>query len=149
MTTVYDLPADVLISKTAEELKAMETVEAPDWAAFAKTGVHKQAAPFDEDWWYTRAAAVLRRIYVDGPIGVERMRSFYGGKQNRGSNPDKFRKGSGSVIRKVVQQLEGEGLIENADKGRKITAKGKSFLDGVAHGLKADAVEQNPALAKY
>jgi len=149
MTTVYDLPADVLILKVADELKAMETVEAPDWAAFAKTGVHKQAPPFDEDWWYTRAAAVLRRIYVDGPIGVERLRSFYGGKQNRGSNPDKFRKGSGSVIRKVVQQLEGEGLIENAEKGRKITGKGKSFLDGVAYGLKADVVEQIPALAKY
>lgn len=149
MTTVYDLPADVLITKVAEELRAMETVEAPDWAAFAKTGVHKQAPPHDEDWWYTRAAAVLRRIYVDGPIGVERLRSFYGGKQNRGSNPDKFRKGSGSVIRKVVQQLEGEGLVENGTKGRCITPKGRAFLDGVSHGLKADVVEQTPALAKY
>jgi small subunit ribosomal protein S19e len=149
MTTVYDLPADILIRKTAEELRAMESVDAPDWAALAKTGVHKQAPPYDEDWWYTRAAAVLRRIYVDGPIGVERLRSFYGGKQNRGSNPDKFRKGSGSVIRKVVQQLEGEGLVENGEKGRRITAKGKSFLDGVAHDLKADVVEQTPALAKY
>ena len=149
MTTVYDLPADILIRKTAEELRAMESVDAPDWAAFAKTGVHKQAPPYDEDWWYTRAAAVLRRIYVDGPIGVERLRSFYGGKQNRGSNPDKFRKGSGSVIRKVVQQLEGEGLVENGEKRRYITAKGKSCLDGVAHDLKADVVEQTPALAKY
>jgi len=149
MTTVYDLPADILIRKTAEELRAMESVDAPDWAAFAKTGVHKQAPPYDEDWWYTRAAAVLRRIYVDGPIGVERLRSFYGGKQNRGSNPDKFRKGSGSVIRKVVQQLEGEGLVENGEKGRRITAKGKSLLDGVAHDFKADVGEQTPALAKY
>lgn len=149
MTTVYDLPADVLIRKTAEELKAMETVKAPDWAAFAKTGVHKQAPPHDEDWWYTRAAAVLRRIYVDGPIGVERLRSFYGGKQNRGAGPDRFRKGSGSVIRKALQQLEGEGLVENVENGRRITAKGRSFLDGVAHGLKADVAEQTPALAKY
>ncbi|MFA5394848.1 MAG: 30S ribosomal protein S19e [Methanomicrobiales archaeon] len=149
MTTVYDLPADVLIRKTAEELKAMESVEAPEWAAFAKTGVHKQGPPADEDWWYTRAAAVLRRIYVDGPIGVERLRSFYGGKQNRGSSPDRFRKGSGSVIRKVIQQLEGEGLVENVENGRKVTPKGRSFLDGVAHGLKADATEQTPALAKY
>ncbi|MBT8507133.1 30S ribosomal protein S19 [Methanomicrobiaceae archaeon CYW5] len=149
MTTVYDIPPEVLIQKAAEELKAMDAVESPDWAQFAKTGVHKEAPPYDENWWYIRAASVLRRIYVDGPVGVERLRTFYGGKKNRGSNPSQFRKGSGSVLRKIVQQLEQEGLVGNTPEGRVITAKGRSFLDGVAFSAKPEIVEQNAALAKY
>ncbi|MEI8332218.1 MAG: 40S ribosomal protein S19, partial [Methanomicrobiales archaeon] len=79
MTTVYDVPADHIIRRVAEELKKRKEVAPPEWAAFAKTGVHKEMPPEDPDWWFIRAAAVLRRVYVDGPLGVERMRSFYGG----------------------------------------------------------------------
>ena len=106
MTTVYDVPADHIIRKVAEELKKRQEIKPPAWAAFAKTGVHKEMPPEDPDWWFIRAAAVLRRVYVDGPLGVERMRSFYGGNKNRGSKPNAFRKGSGSILRKALQQLE-------------------------------------------
>jgi small subunit ribosomal protein S19e len=149
MTTIYDIPPDVLINKVAEELKGLETIETPDWAMFAKTGVHKQAPPEDYEWWYTRAAAVLRRVYVDGPVGVQRMRSFYGGKQDRGSNPYRFRRGSGSVIRTVLQQLEAAGYVEKVPEGRKISAAGRSFIDGIAHSLKESTVKTVPELEKY
>ena len=102
---------DHLIRKVAEELRKRKEITPPEWAAFAKTGAHKEMPPEDPDWWYVRAAAVLRRVYVDGPLGVERMRSFYGGNKNRGSKPNAFRKGSGSILRKSLQQLEAAGLI--------------------------------------
>ncbi|KQC05736.1 MAG: 30S ribosomal protein S19 [Methanoculleus sp. SDB] len=149
MTTVYDIPSDVFIKKVAEELKKLDSVTPPDWAMFSKTGVHKQAPPEAEDWWYTRAASILRRVYVDGPVGVQRMRSFYGGKRDRGSNPYQFRRGSGSILRKILQQLEAAGYVENGREGRKVSAAGRSFMDGVANGLKAEVAESVPGIAKY
>jgi len=136
MTTVYDVPADHIIRRVAEELKKRKEITPPAWAAFAKTGVHKEMPPEDPDWWFTRAAAVLRRVYVDGPLGVERMRSFYGGKKNRGSRPNAFRKGSGSVLRKALQQLEAAGLIVHDKTGRKVSPAGMSFMDNLSHEVK-------------
>jgi small subunit ribosomal protein S19e len=136
MTTVYDVPADHIIRRVAEELKKRKEIVPPEWAAFAKTGVHKEMPPEDPDWWFIRAAAVLRRVYVDGPLGVERMRSFYGGKKNRGSRPNAFRKGSGSILRKSLQQLEAAGLIIHDKTGRKISPAGMSFLDNLSQEVK-------------
>jgi len=132
MTTVYDVPADLLIRKVAEALKSRQEIKPPAWAAFAKTGVHKEMPPEDPDWWYMRSAAVLRRVYVDGPLGVQRMRSFYGGAKNRGSKPNAFRKGSGSILRKALQQLEACKFIVHDKTGRRISPEGQAFLDAMA-----------------
>src|SRR5512137_1889635 len=132
MTTVFDASADHLIRKVAEELRKHKEITPPPWAAFAKTGAHKEMPPEDPDWWYVRVAAVLRRVYVDGPLGVERMRSFYGGKKNRGSRPNAFRKGSGSILRKSLQQLEAAGLVIHDKTGRRVSPAGMSFLDNLS-----------------
>ncbi|HUT38116.1 MAG TPA: 30S ribosomal protein S19e [Methanoregula sp.] len=136
MTTVYDASADHLIRKVAEELRKRKEITPPEWASFAKTGAHKEMPPEDPDWWFVRVAAVLRRVYVDGPLGVERMRSFYGGKKNRGSKPNAFRKGSGSILRKSLQQLELAGFIVHDKTGRKVSPAGMAFLDNMAHEVK-------------
>ena len=69
-------------------LKENEKVVPPEWAENVKTGVHKELPPTNDDWWYIRCAAILRKIYTDGrPIGIERLRSVYGGKKDRGSRP--------------------------------------------------------------
>jgi small subunit ribosomal protein S19e len=148
MTTVYDVPADHIIRRTAEELKKRKEVTPPAWAAFAKTGVHKEMPPEDPDWWFIRAAAVLRRVYVDGPLGVERMRSFYGGNKNRGSRPNAFRKGSGSVLRKALQQLEAAGLIIHDKTGRRVSPAGMSFLDNLSQEVKTNPPAPVPKRVK-
>lgn len=149
MTTVYDIPVDMLIRQVAEELKKNPQIQPPDWAAFVKTGVHKQMPPENDDWWYVRAASIFRRVYVEGPIGTQRMRSIYGGKRDRGPAPARFRRGSGSIIRKILQQLESADYVSHTSEGRIVTAAGRSFLDGIAHGLKAEAAEIAPGIAKY
>jgi small subunit ribosomal protein S19e len=141
MTTVYDVPADHIIRRVAEELKKRKEIVPPAWAAFAKTGVHKEMPPEDPDWWFIRAAAVLRRVYIDGPLGVERMRSFYGGNKNRGSKPNAFRKGSGSIPRKSLQQLEAAGLVIHDKTGRRVSPEGMKFLDN----LSQDVLKNPPA----
>lgn len=149
MTTVYDVPANELIEYVAKKLEEMEEFKPPEWAAFVKTGVHKERSPQQSNWWYVRVAAIFRKVYTDGPVGIERLRSIYGGRKRRGSKPPKFRKGSGAIIRKALQQLEKAGFVEKKDKGRVVTAKGRAFLDKSASEIKKELVKEIPALEKY
>lgn len=133
MVTVYDIKAAELNKKVSEELKKSEHVKMPEWAHFVKTGVAKDRVPADKDWWFMRAAALMRRIYILGPIGVSKLRTKYGSRKNRGAAPERFRKASGKIIRVILQQLEKEGLVKQVEKsghkGRIVTPKGKSLLD--------------------
>jgi small subunit ribosomal protein S19e len=136
MASIYDVPQNELIERAAEELKKVKEVQPPAWASFAKTGSSKEMPPSRKDWWHVRAAAVLRKLYKQGPIGVSKLRTYFGGKKNRGMKPEKFYRGSGNIIRKVLQQLEKAGLAAQVEKGvhkgRSITPKGKSLLDKTA-----------------
>lgn len=132
MKSARDVEPQKLVEKVKEELKKIEEIKPPEWAKFAKSGVHKQRPPEQLDFWYIRAASILRRIYMDGPVGVERLRSYYGGARKKGYHPKHFRKASGAIIRKILQQLEKARLVEKSAKGRKITAKGQKFLDNIA-----------------
>ncbi|HII01694.1 TPA: 30S ribosomal protein S19e [Methanosarcinaceae archaeon] len=149
MTTVYDVPVAELIEKVAGILKENEKIVPPEWAENVKTGVHKEMPPANNDWWYVRCAAILRKIYADGPIGIERLRSVYGGRKDRGSQPYKRAKGSGSIARKAVQQLEAAGFLQKVRDGRAVSPQGRSMLDNAAHELKQELIETIPGLAKY
>ncbi len=133
MVSIYSVDPNKLVEKVAESLKSIDTIKPPAWASFVKTGTHKERAPTQEDWWYTRSAAVLRSVFKLGPIGVSKLRIKYGGKKNRGHKPEEFRKGSGSILRKILQQLEQAELVKKGEvgvhKGRVVTGKGKSILD--------------------
>jgi len=128
------------IEACKEELKKIEGIKPPTWAQFVKTGTHKQFPPHQKDWWYTRIASILRRIYLDGPIGVERLRTYYGGRKDRGHKPERFKKSGGSIIRKSLQQLEAVGFIEKSkdpkDRGRVISDNGKKFLKKIVNEVK-------------
>jgi small subunit ribosomal protein S19e len=129
-----------LIRKLAEELKKVDAIKAPDWAAFVKTGMHAERPPTQKDWWQTRAAAVLLSVDRLGPVGVQKLRVKYGGKKNRGHKPERFAKGSGNILRKSLQQLEKAGFIKqtvkNGHKGRIVTPQGHSFIDKAAKPVK-------------
>ena len=136
MATIYDVEPNVLIEKASEELKKKEEMKPPVWASFVKTGIHKQRPPIEKDWWYTRAASILRKVYRLGPIGTSKLKTHYGGKKNRGVRKEQTFPASGNIIRKILQQLEKAELISKVEKGqfkgRKISPKGRSFLDNVA-----------------
>ncbi|MCQ8898214.1 MAG: 30S ribosomal protein S19e [Hadesarchaea archaeon] len=135
--SVREVPPHLLIARTAEELKKLEEVKPPEWSRYVKTGVHKERPPEQPDWWYIRGASLLRRIYLEGPVGVSRLRVRYGGRKKRGSAPEHFRRGGGKILRTLLQQLERAGLVEKKDrKGRKVTRKGAEFLERLAEGLK-------------
>ena len=72
MAKVYDVPAQEFISRLTEILKN-EDIPAPVWSSFVKTGAHADKPPQQPDWWYTRCASIMRKIYLHGPLTVNDM----------------------------------------------------------------------------
>ena len=148
MTTVYDVPADPLIRGVAGKLKGETKLTPPQWAPFVTTGIHTEKPPVEADWWHVRAAAVLRKVYVMGPVGTERLRAEFGGPRDRGARPNRAKKGSGSIVREALQQLESAGYVEIVKgEGRRVSAKGRSLLDNTAHEVRNSL--EVPGLEKY
>lgn len=132
MVSIKEVDANVLIKKLAKELK--EKIEMPEWAKYVKTGVSRERPPEQKDWWWIRAASILRRVYLDGPVGTQKLRSYYGGLKRRGHKPSHFKKSGGKIIRTILQQLENAELIKKAEskkRGRVITPKGQSLLNKI------------------
>ena len=151
MPTPYDIPASVLIERLAKHLKEeVDAITPPAWTPFVKTGVNSQRPPDDSDWWFTRCASVLRKIYVKGPIGIELLRQEYGGKLDRGAQPEHARKGSGAIVRNAVQQLQNAGLVSpQRNEGRVVTSEGRQLLDRLSTELKRELEKTVPELKKY
>lgn len=150
MTSAFDVPPGALIERLKQRLEQEGKVKPPEWAAFARTGVHTEKAPVQRDWWYRRVASVLRKVYVNGPIGSARLAAEFGGRRDDGSAPYHPRRGSRSIAREAMQQLEALGYLAKADKrGRTVTAAGRKFLDNVAHEVLLELAKTNPELMKY
>lgn len=131
---VYDIPADKYNEVLAEALKKIEDFKMPEWSNYVKTSVARERPPKEEDWWHKRAASILRQLYIHGIVGVGRLKTRYGGRKNRGRKPEKFKKGSGKIIRTILQQAEKAGFVEKIKSkkaGRQLTGKGKEFLDSI------------------
>jgi len=150
MANIYDVEATELIEKTAEELKKIDSIKSPVWGAYVKTGMHKERPPVERDWWYMRAASILRQVALKGPIGVQKLRVKYGGKKNKGVKAEHFYKASGNIIRKVLQQLEKAELIKKGEagvhKGRVLALKGTKLLNSVAKSL--SKIEKKPSVVE-
>ena len=126
--------------KLAEALKKIPEFKKPEWVEFVKSGMAKERPIEESDFWHKRAASILKQIYKKKIIGVNRLRTKYGSKKNRGMRPAKFAKAGGKIIRTILQQADAAGLTENVKiskgiKGRKpgrvLTTKGKSFLENI------------------
>jgi small subunit ribosomal protein S19e len=134
MPTPLDVPSDVLIDKLSRFLREnVGEVAPPTWALTAKTGAHRDRPPASSDWWYVRCASLLRKMYLHGPLGIERLRVEYGGRLRHGTHIEHSHEAGGSAIREPLQQLQKAGFIAvEAKKGRKLTAEGISLLNRMA-----------------
>jgi len=150
MTTVYDVPPGLLIERLKDQLEKEAKIKPPEWAKFARTGVHTEKAPVQRDWWYRRVAAVLRKVYLNGPIGSAHLAAEFGGRRDDGSAPYHPRRGSRSIAREAMQQLESLGYLSKLEKrGRTITPAGRKLLDNMAHEILLEMAKSNPELTKY
>ena len=136
MVSAREVEAGKLVSQLKEKLKSVEQIKTPAWAAYAKTGTHRERPPQQTDFWYIRSAAVLRRVYLDSPVGVARLRTYFGGKRRRGYKPAKSRRSAGNMLRKILQQLEAAGFVTKDKKGRRLTPAGQKFINSAANEVK-------------
>ncbi|HEY9385905.1 MAG TPA: 30S ribosomal protein S19e [Nitrososphaeraceae archaeon] len=149
MAKAYDIPASNLIARLSEQLKKDKKIEPPGWSAFVKTGAHVAKIPQNKDWWYTRCASILRKVYIHGPIGVSDLKSEYGGKKQIGYKLAHHKNAGGSIIRKALQQLEDAGYIVKKDEGRLISDEGMKKIDKLATEIYKEIIKTSPELQRY
>ena len=147
---VYDVPANALISKLAEVLKT-EDIPAPSWSLFVKTGAHADKPPQKSDWWHTRCASILRKIYLHGPISVNELRTMYGdGKRNMYYGARHHKDASGAIIRNAMHGLEKLGYVEKVEKkGRVLSRQGMQKLDKMSTEILNEMIQKTPKLKIY
>jgi len=151
LPTPHNIPAPTFIKHLAKHIKDnIDQVQPPTWATIAKTSSHTQRQPQDPDWWFTRTASILRKIYLHGPIGTQTLRANYGGRKGNKVSREHAKKGGGSNIREIMQQLEAAGLIETIkNKGRTLTKEGRRTLDKLAAQTQEELEKKQPELKKY
>lgn len=134
--SIKEVHPEKMTQRLSEELKKREEIKPPEWSNFVKTSPHKERPPDQPDWWYIRSASILRKVYKEGPIGVSKLRSIYGGGSTRGSSPERFMKGSGKIVRTMLQQLEEADLVEKREKrGRVVSPAGMSLLSMISEDI--------------
>ena len=134
MVDIKSIEAGKYNELLAEALKSSGIFDKPEWVDFVKTAPNRKRPTNEDDFFYKRTASILRQIYIRGIVGVERLRNRYGGRKDRGGKPAKFVKGSGKLIRLILQQAETGGLLKKAEgnkKGRTLTDEGKELLESV------------------
>ena len=138
--SVYEMDAQKYNELLAEALKKIPEFKQPEWISYVKSGPSKERPIESSDFWYKRAASILRQLYRKKIVGVNRLRTKYGSKKNRGMKPEKFKKSGGKIIRVILQQADSAGFTELVKKikgvrerkpGRQLTEKGKKFLEAI------------------
>ena len=149
MVSVHDVPSGKLITALAVQMKEVPGVEQPDWAYFVKTGSHAERPPTNSDWWFTRAASLMRKLYLHGPIGLGDLKRAYGGSKALRYYPKHHRDAGGSSIRRILKQLEQAELVAKTPKGRVLSSKGRAMIDKASKNVFASISEENKALTRY
>ena len=149
MAKVYDVPPNALIERMAVYLKEND-IPCPSWTSFVKTGAHAERPPQQRDWWYVRCASILRKIYLNGPVGVNQLRMEYGGGKPSGYGAAHHRPAGGAIIRNAIHGLEKLGLVGQMERrGRIITKEGMKRLDNMSTQILNEMIAANPSLKVY
>jgi small subunit ribosomal protein S19e len=149
MVSVHDVPSSRLIAALAVQMKEVPGVEQPEWSRFVKTGSHAERPPTNSEWWFTRAASLMRKLYLHGPVGLGDLERAYGGSKALKYYPKHHRDAGGSSIRKILKQLEQAELVSKTPKGRVLSSKGRGMIDRASKEVFTTLSGENKALARY
>jgi small subunit ribosomal protein S19e len=111
-TTVRDVSPESFIAAYAKHLKDQGQMQVPTWVDIVKTGSAKELAPYDEDWYFIRAASIARKVYLNKGVGCGQLQRWYGGSFRKRCQRSHFRKASGQIIRTILKDLTRMGLVE-------------------------------------
>ena len=134
MSNVLEVDNAKLVEAAAERLKKMG-VEKPKYVEYVKSGAGNERVPLSRDFWYFRCASILRQTYINGPIGISKLRTRYGTRKRHAVHRHHMVRAGGSMIKDAFTALEKIGYVKATKEGRVITSKGKSFVDRLAGEL--------------
>jgi len=132
MANIFEADAQKLIDSAALKLKE-SGIPKPEYIAYVKTGAAKERVPQDENFWYIRCASILRQVYLNGPIGISKLRTKYGTNRVHVVRRHHHYRSGGSIIKDAFDALEKKGYVKTTKQGRVITSAGRSFLDKVSN----------------
>ncbi len=130
MSNVYDVNASELVKAASQRLK--DKIKKPQYLDYVKSGADRERPPQDPEFWFVRSASILRQVYVNGPVGVSKLRTRYGQRKTHVVHRMHHMKTGGSIISDSLVALEKIGFIKKTKKGRVIAPQGKSFLDKIS-----------------
>ncbi len=135
--SVFVVQPEKIIEILAVKLKEYPEISPPEGSEFWKTAFFKELAPMDsENFWYIRCASILRKVKKYGPIGVNKLRKFYGGKNRKGKGLNHSAKASGKIIRVALQQLGEANLLNMKEReGRVLSTEGTSLIERTAYEI--------------
>ncbi|KAG1670373.1 hypothetical protein FOA52_000133 [Chlamydomonas sp. UWO 241] len=131
---VKDVPSDAFIKAYSAHLKSNDKIHLPTWVDVIKTGAFKELPPQNVDWYFVRAAALCRRLYIRPGMGLGHFQHAFGGRERRrGCKPEHHALAATGNIRHILRNLEAVGLIEKCPTGgRKLTPSGQRDMDLIA-----------------
>ena len=142
--TLRDIPSAKMIKETAQFFKEKNIIKPAKWGDMVKTSHANDIHPNDQDYWFSRAAAICRILYLTSSknFGVGKLRVIFGMKKRRGAQPPKFFRSGGRIIRNIVAQLKAAHYVasyENSKEsdeditcGLHLTTEGRAELDKIA-----------------
>ncbi|KAL7722368.1 Small ribosomal subunit protein eS19 [Entamoeba marina] len=145
-SSLKDVAAIDFIKAYAEHLKKSGKLEVPEWVDLVKTGMTKELAPLDPDWFFIRAAAIARKVYMYHGVGITALKRQYGGQNNAHLTPSHRTTGSGKIIRYILQQLEKIDIVAKAEVGRTISKNGRKDMDKIGYQVYKKNEEKTPMI---
>lgn len=133
MSSVFDAKASEIVKVAAQRLK--DKIKKPAYLAYVKSGADRERPPHDPDFWFMRSASILRQVYINGPVGVSKLRTRYGQRKTHVVHRMHHEQTGGSIISDSFVELEKINFIKRTKNGRVITPQGKSFLDKISGEL--------------
>eukprot|EP01108_Squamamoeba_japonica_P002673 TRINITY_DN22_c0_g1_i1.p2 TRINITY_DN22_c0_g1~~TRINITY_DN22_c0_g1_i1.p2 ORF type:complete len:158 (+),score=63.98 TRINITY_DN22_c0_g1_i1:127-600(+) len=131
--TVKDIDPQEFVIALAKYLKRSGKIRVPKYAEYAKTGHYKTMPPNDPDWFFIRTAALARRVYMRGGVGVGWLSRAIGTAASAHRTPRHRVKAAHGNIRHALQALETLGMVQkDKEGGRSITSAGRRDLDRIA-----------------
>ena len=116
-SNVREVPAQLFVDTLAKHLEKSGLIKVPEWADLVKTASFKEMPPNHNNWYFVRAAAIARQVYLHPHTSVESLRNRYGHKVDYGHCPSHHGKCSGKIIRTCLTQLEKIGWIQKTEDG--------------------------------
>jgi small subunit ribosomal protein S19e len=136
--TLRDVSANKWVRTMAAHLKQSGKLFVPNCTELTKNSHGNERAPQNPDWYYYRAAAVLRRIYLRPGTGYGGLGKAFAVLKNNGSRPEKTIKAARGMLHWVCRSLEGLKLVQKGKQsGRVLTRDGRRKCDAIAFNVKS------------